>query len=284
MSYKPDEGTLIAYLYGELEGAEKEKIERYLFETPEAMRELENLQRIRSLLGTIEDKEVIAPPLVIDNGIRNFWFPSRYLRTILGVAASLLLLLVAGRMTGLHIRAADRTLTISFGEAGVNKEELTANAESDSLLTPMAIQRMIDASLSENNSVIQDSWKDSQAKLDASIQRNLALNSSRIDKLVNEASQASQQQITAYVSTLQTQNLQFIKDYYQLTAAEQKQYIEELLVDFAKYLQQQRNDDLTLMQTRMNNIEQNTGLFQQETEQILSSIISNSSLNVIKNQ
>jgi len=64
-----------------------------------------------------------------------------------------------------------------------------------------------------------------------------------------------------------------VKDYFQLTSTEQKQYIENLLVDFAKYLQQQRNDDLQFVQTRMNSLEQNTDILKQETEQILSSII-----------
>ena len=91
---------------------------------------------------------------------------------------------------------------------------------------------------------------------------------------MREASTASQGQIQQYVASLQTQNMQLVKDYFQLTSGEQKDYIENLLVDFAKYLQQQRNDDLQIVETRLNSIEQNTNVFQQETEQILSSIIS----------
>jgi methionyl-tRNA synthetase len=67
--------------------------------------------------------------------------------------------------------------------------------------------------------------------------------------------------------------MQQVKDYFQMTSTDQKKYIENLLVDFAQYLQQQRNDDLQLVQTRMNSLEQNTHIFKQETEQILSSII-----------
>jgi cob(I)alamin adenosyltransferase len=69
-----------------------------------------------------------------------------------------------------------------------------------------------------------------------------------------------------------------VKDYFQLTANDQKKYIENLLVDFAKYLQQQRTDDLKIVQSRLNNIEQNNDQFKQETEQILSSIITNGSV------
>jgi hypothetical protein len=120
---------------------------------------------------------------------------------------------------------------------------------------------------------MQASLRETQKQLDASIRSNLAFNSGKMDQLVREASTASQQQIRQFVDGIRTENMEQVKDYFQLTATEQKKYIENLLVDFAKYLQQQRNNDLQLVQTRMNSLEQNTDLFKQETEQILSSII-----------
>jgi hypothetical protein len=65
-----------------------------------------------------------------------------------------------------------------------------------------------------------------------------------------------------------------VKSYFQLNSTEQKQYVEGLLVDFSKYLQQQRNDDLQVVETQLKSLQQNTDLFKQETEQILTSIIS----------
>ena len=142
---------------------------------------------------------------------------------------------------------------------------------------------MINSSLAENNTVLRESWQRSQEALDASIRENLAQNSSRIDKLLSKTSSASEQQISDFAASMQARNMQMIQDYYKLTANEQKQYLEELLVDFSKYLQQQRNDDLMIMQSRMNSIEQNTDIFRQETEQILSSIISNANMSMVKN-
>jgi hypothetical protein len=101
---------------------------------------------------------------------------------------------------------------------------------------------------------------------------------------VKQASLASQDQIKDFLSTAQTENMRLVKDYFQLTSGEQKKYIEDLLVDFAQYLQQQRTDDLRVVQSRLNNIEQNSDMFKQETEQILSSIISNTNPNPIMNK
>ena len=89
-------------------------------------------------------------------------------------------------------------------------------------------------------------------------------------------SAASQEQVRSFVGQLQSDNLKLMKDYMQLSAEGQKQYVETLLVDFSKYLQGQRNNDLQLFQTRISSIETNTDLFKQETEQILTSLITNS--------
>jgi uncharacterized protein Yka (UPF0111/DUF47 family) len=65
-----------------------------------------------------------------------------------------------------------------------------------------------------------------------------------------------------------------MKDYFQLSAADQKKYTEGLLVDFSSYLKEQRKQDLMILQTRVNSIEKETDQFKQETEQLLASIIS----------
>jgi len=66
-----------------------------------------------------------------------------------------------------------------------------------------------------------------------------------------------------------------MKDYFQLSAADQKKYMENLLVDFSSYLQEQRKQDLQFVQTKVNSLEKNNNQFKQETEQILTSLISN---------
>ena len=100
MSYKPNEHDLMAYLYGELDTPEKEAVEKYLFEHPEARAALDRLQRMRSLLNTVEDKEVIAPPIFVgDHRSPAFW-NAPYFKTIVSIAASLLIVILAARLAG----------------------------------------------------------------------------------------------------------------------------------------------------------------------------------------
>ena len=278
MSYKPDEKDWMAYLYGELESTEKEKFDHYILENPEARQELEKFQNFRTMLSGVKDKEVIAPPVFIERGAtrkgyaiqRPLW-SNPYFRMVMSIAASLFIVILAGRLTGTRITVSDREFRLSFGT--VPEEDARQPVVTTAVLSPDQVQKMIDGSLNDNIINFQASLQETQTQLDESIRKNLARNSGKVNELVREASTASQQQIREFVDGIRTENMEQVKDYFKLTSTEQKKYIENLLVDFAQYLQQQRNNDLQLVQTRMNSLEQNTDIFKQETEQILSSII-----------
>jgi len=189
----------------------------------------------------------------------------------MSIAASLLVIMLVGKFSGLQIGYTNNELRISFGKQSEPQAPVTiAPVET---LSSGEVQQMINVTLQQNNIAMQETWAETQRKLDASIVKNLASNSTKIDNLVKESSAASQQQIRDFVATMQAENVQVVKSYFQLSSSEQKQYIESLLVDFAKYLQQQRNDDLQIVQTQLNSLQKNTDTFKQETEQILTSII-----------
>ena len=275
MSYKPDEATLISYLYGELDAKESEKVLHYFQQHPEELKQFHQMADTLDVMRTVEDKEVIAPPIFVgqDTFIKPFW-QSAYFKTSMSIAASFLLIIVAGKLSGLEVNYSSGELRISFGDKQSVKQEIMQPAN---LLTQDQVQDMIDKSLIKNNDVIAVNWTETQQKLDKSIKNSLALNSQKIDDLMKSTSLASEEQVRGFVSNLQADNLRLMKDYLQLSSKEQKQYVESLLVDFSSYLKEQRNQDLQLFQTRMTSIEKNTVQFKQETEQILASIISNGS-------
>ena len=270
MSYKPDEKDWMAYIYGELEGEDKVKFEQYLLENEEARKELEKYYGLQKLMGQVEDKEVIAPPIVLGDARQRTLWQEPYFKTIMSIAASLIIIILVGKLTGTEVIINGNEFRLTFGEKEV-REPAQVNGQAS--LTEDEVQQMINASLKNNNSALEESWKQNEEKLSASIKQNLAVNSSKVDALLKEAATASQDQIRGFVTAMQSENKQMVKDYFQLSTTEQKTYIENLLVDFADYLQQQRNNDLQLVQLRMNSLEKNTDVFKQETEQILSSIV-----------
>lgn len=273
MNYKPDETEIVSYLYGELDSIEMDKLQEYFLDHPEELKYYQDLHDTRVILGMLEDKEVISPPIFLDDNVyvKPFW-NSVYFKTVMSIAASIVFILVVGKFLGTEVNVANGELRLSFGpKAEPIKviEQLT--------LTPTDVQAMINTSLTKNNEVIAASWSDSQRRLNESVKTNLAINSQKIDGLMKTTSKASEEQVRQFVGSLQTENLKLMKDYLQLSSTEQKKYVENLLVDFSKYLQEQRNQDFKIFQTRVNSLEKNTDLFKQETEQIITSLISNPS-------
>ncbi len=270
MAYRASENDLMAYLYGELEGKEKEMLEQYLLDNAEARIALDELREVRLVMAHAGDKEVIAPTLFPGDNRQRHFYHAPYFKTIMAIAASLLVIMLAAKASNLEIGYSDNELRIGFGDS----RKLSQPVSREVLLTPGQVQQMINASLSQSNAAMQENWAETRKQLDASISKNLAISSAKIDHLVRESSAASQDQIRQFVSGMQAENVAVVKNYFQLTTTEQKEYIEGLLVDFAKYLQQQRNDDLHVIQTQLKSLEQHTDVFKQETEQILTSIIS----------
>jgi hypothetical protein len=253
MSYRPDENILISWLYGELDEVEKAKVEKYFQENPEKLKEMQQLRDVSNVMGKVQDKEVIAPPLFMDSDndvkVVSFWRSGSF-KTVISIAASFLVLIFAAKLLNLNIHYSDNELRIAFGEKTEIQTPPSLNAND--------VQKMIDSSL------------------DQSIKTSLANNSSQINDLVKKASSASQTDIKQFVATMQRDNLAQLRDYLQLSGSEQRKYTDNLIVEFSKYLQEQRSQDLNMYQTRFSRLEQNTDQLKTETEQILASIISSS--------
>jgi hypothetical protein len=265
MNYKPDESTLIAYLYGELNEKDAKKLEAYFQQHPDELANLRKLGDVRELMSHAQDKEVIAPPVFVDGANLKPLWQSSYFRVSLGIAASILFLLVAGKLLGPEINYSKGELRISFGK----KMEQTVQPAG---LTEEKVNELISTSLAKNNESFATSRTEDQKKL---MQTLVDFNSKKMNELTQTASQASQEQVRSFVSNLQDQNLKLMKDYFQLSTADQKKYMENMLVDFSNYLQEQRKQDLQFVQAKVNSLEKNNNQFKQETEQILTSLISN---------
>ena len=257
---------LMAYLYGELNEKEKAKLEDYFQQHPEELAKLQALNDVRNIMSHAQDKEVIAPPVFVDDvNVRSLW-QSSYFKMSIGIAASILFLMVAGKLLGPEISYSKGELRISFG----NKTEQQVTPVNT--LSEEKVKEMISASLASNNELQKSSRDEDQKKL---MQSLVDMNSKKMDALATNASMASREQVQAFVAGLQEQNLKLMKDYFQLSTAEQKKYMETMLTDFSGYLQEQRKQDLQLVQTKMNYLEKNSNQLKQETEQILTSLISN---------
>lgn len=269
MNYKPDEAALIAYFYGEVNAGEREKIELYLEQNPDERKRLEEWSFTKEVMSGLGDKEVIAPPVFLadESNVRPI-YRERYFRMTIGIAASLLVVLVAAKMLDFSASYSQGELRLGFGT-----KEKTIQEPVTPGLTEDKVNEMIQASLANNNDRIQASWNENKVMMEQAIKKNLVANSGKIDQFIKDAAETNREELVKFVAKVQNDNMDVMRDYMQLSSTGQKQYIESLLTDFNKYLQEQRKQDLQLFQVRMNSLEQNTDILKQETSEILASLI-----------
>ena len=65
MGYKANEQDLMAYLYGELEGKEKERLKNTFSKMLKRVWNWKASSNLRMTLSQVKDKEVIAPPIFV---------------------------------------------------------------------------------------------------------------------------------------------------------------------------------------------------------------------------
>lgn len=251
------ESLLMAYLYGEVNEAEREQIEKYLAANPEAVTELQTLREVRRKLLAITDKEVIIPALpgahVQHNPHTNF------IRTVLAIAASVAIILISGWLTGIHFSWSDNELRISFGD---KQEEST-----ETRLTAEQVQSMIDQALYK--SVL----KNNETTLTEQQVRNWVHAYLASTPKNQQEKSLNNEQLQQYTTALYVENARLLREFISLSAREQQQAIEEMLMDFSQYINQQRQNDLQSVYSRINALEQNTELYKQETDQLLTGIM-----------
>lgn len=256
MNYKPEESTLISYLYGELSTEESEKVETYLSENVEARKELEEMKSALSIMGQLKDKEVDVPTFTFDqtsnvivaSSSSNFW------RKSLAIAASIALLIFVGYLTRFNVSIGDRGFQLAFGEQ-------------DSGYSQAEVQSMIAQAIADNNSNLNQKFASTEAGIKEYVLDN---NQELQTKFVNQVSKPS---ITeSEFEHERQQYLSYLKQLIEDSEQSQKTYTDQVMTDFAIFLDIQRQNDMQVIQTRFNNLEDNTELNAYKTDQILSNL------------
>ncbi|GIV37521.1 MAG: hypothetical protein KatS3mg032_1900 [Cyclobacteriaceae bacterium] len=255
---RPDESLLTAYLYGELDEQQRAEAEQYLAENPEARQELATLQAIRTRLAALSDKEVIVPQSVYENIRAKKTFP-RFAVNLLAIAASVTLILISGWVAGIELKWHGNELHITFG-----RERVSENPQQ---LTRDDVQLMINETLARHTVAATDAPADLEKQVQNWVKASLPAQTAK------ENQPNLDEYLRQYTAALYTENARIMREYINLASAEQRQAIEELLLDYTRYLNEQRQSDLEKLYTRLYTIEQNTELYKQETNQLLTGII-----------
>lgn len=268
MNYKPGKETLIAYLYGELSPEERNKVEDYLNSNPAVQREIVEMQKTMKVLGKVPDAEVTPPTFVFDRDkvvvVEGKAAQHSMLKVVMGIAASILIVILAGYFTNFRITYANQMLSIGYGDISTPAIQ-PDNTKSIDLIIQQAIAR------NNEDMIARLDDMDTQFNNKLAIQSKERANT--INTLLRRTQEANDNVIQMYVSQMQQENRKVIENLFSLSNAQQQRAMNDVLTDFSQYLENQRQNDLRLIQASFYGLKDNTETNLQQTNQILASII-----------
>jgi hypothetical protein len=266
MKFKPDEKMMVAYLYGELNQKERERVEYYLWKNPDYRLEYEKMVSLRKLLQQLPDKEVQNPIIVgteerESRGLLN----GHLFKRIASVAAVLLLLMVVGNLTDTRISLNKSGFTLAFDDPQPAYPGHLASAPDREEINHMIMTALSQFKVHELDSLSHTSLE--------KINELVGENETRLNHKMEQSTLKSMERLESLYQELEGQHRKFLEDYLLMATDYQAEQTKALLNQFAHGLQQIREEDLVFIQSRINTIEDDKNLFQYETGKVLSELI-----------
>lgn len=247
MSYKPDESTLLSYLYDELSAEEKRKVEQYLSDNQEVQTELTELRDAQSVLGKIQDREVAVPTFSFeDSKVISMGTTSKWWRKPLAIAASISLIILTGYFAQINLSVGADGMRLSFGV------QQSGDGYSDS-----QVEDMIQNAIAANNETFLQQLRSSEKEM---------------KKLVSDETEKSKQEINSYLVHQKNQSIEVLRGLMEQSELAQRRYTNDVLQDFAIFLETQRQDDMNVIQARFDNLADDTQLNRLQTNRLISNL------------
>ena len=240
MSYKPEKHELIDFLYGEVSQEQRARIEAYLEENPEAKKELKELQDVRTIMGAFPDQEVIEPVVMLGSGSSAWDGWKKYI----AVAASITALLLTAVLFDVRLNVDNNSLNVSLGEP----EKVETVDVSNELLAR------------------QDSMYQYMSRLETRLQ-SISQEEPTPDN--DETERLIKQMLDDY----KNDNLSAVAELVGNSEEQQKEFIQQLFIAFAREIEYQREEDLELINAGFRALKDETDFRYRETELMLSSMM-----------
>lgn len=267
---------LISYLYDEMSTEERLEFEKAMETDPELRKEFESLQEVRKGLAHLHDKEVMEPFFLWGKRGFNQW-PNPFRRNalimfkpVIAIAASIVIALLVGYYTNFSISYNDKGLLIGFNKGA--QEPTIAG------LTEEQVADLVKQEIARNNTVLLSRLDNTENSFNSKL---AALESSQnrppVFKTTNNL--ITKDELNTYLDQNQQSNSILLKDYLQTASVQQQEYFQSILTEFSDYLQDQRNNDLLMIQRSLVSLKDNQDQQKQQTETLLANII-----NTVNNQ
>ena len=262
MSFEPTNEQLIDFVYGNLPETERLQVEQAIKSNPSIKKQVQDIQESRSFLHNLEDEEILEPDRFIweltkkQNKQRALW-------PITAVAASLTLLLLVAYAT--QFRVSYGSLELAFGNS--------TPIELPQALSNEQVQQMINKSIVANNVSFVSQLDNTKSDFEAKLVANNKLQLKDMHRIAANSKDLPKEQVQAYLTQLSESNRTMVDEFFTASAVEQKDYMNTILTDFFAYMDEQRKDDIYVLQTNIDDLEYKNEQKTQETDQVIASIL-----------
>lgn len=237
MSYKPTNEQLLAYLYGELDADEFQRISDYLEAHPEERAKLQELSETRMIFNELDDEEIPSPIVVQSEHVHSEW---SYWRKYVAVAATLLLLMTFGWLTGFGLHYDDEGLALGYTtiQKGLTEAQVAGIIE-------------------EDRGIMMDYMRSYMTNMSDSLNSNLQ---------VLQASMTNEDLIKEVVANEKQKLMNDMIAVSDQLSDDYREIMRQLIVSFSNNYQSQRIEDLNSIQAALTNLEDATYNRQVELE------------------
>ncbi|GEM_PF-3295611 len=253
---------IINYLYDEMDPEEKRKFEERMEHDSALKEEVEAMMETRNSLGQMTDHDEIDIPVkATPSFIRQKQETFHWIKPLVSVAAVIMILLVTGYLTRFTIQYNEKGLLISFGETISN--QYAEKSEVD---------RMIKEALSGQQTTFHRELTKTNDSL-KSLSSLLTQYNHDLNKGTSTSRMVSEAELNEQIADWQKANQTLLQNYIQVVGKQQQEYMQDVLVQFSDYLQEQREKDLLMIRQNLIDLKDYQDQQKMETNQTLASIM-----------
>lgn len=239
---------LLDYLYDEMSEPEKSAFENELAQDSALKKELEEMQMVRGYLKRSQD-EISAPVKLVINRPEVRYFRSRWW----AIAASLLVLLIAGKLMNLRINVTDQQLLLSYGPV-----------QSENTITP--------GELMESHADLVQTVN--QLKKQIAIYGQ-SMEAVAVGKAANQEPQPDNEVLVNMLRNYLADQKGLENRVAGKILEDQQKYIQAVAQDLIRYWDEQRKNDLRIINEGMQNLVQSIQYGQEDLTQFVNNTYQN---------
>ena len=265
MENKVDEKQIIDFLYGEMSEQEKKSMQSNIKGDDALANDINGLQGMKDLLGKLEDEEMVPPTFVFDSNDNQTipFFQSNAFRWVGSIAAGLTFLLISAAVLQFNMVRTNDGMMLGFG---------TLQPLPDPELSKENVEQWMAQAMDKYESKTDAKMGDMETKLSSQIITQEAQNRKVLTAMMDKYTAGSDQMMANYVSQLNDENKEIISNFFTVSSQKQKAYMTNVLADFNEFYQNQRGQDLQMIETHLSAMQDSHETEQLEQGEILASL------------